>query len=463
MFLHAAKVWYDNRERLYENQGRFLSDKEVLNFLSPSHKGLVVNGKDMRMDRETSYRNTLVVANTGAGKTSSLIIPNVLSIDNASMVITDPSGAILKSTGHDLEKRGYRIVVLDPAHTDQSDGYNPLMRATTIPEIQNMAHVLVGNSGGGSDPFWEKSAVSIVGVLLACLRNHPEYKKYANLSNLLYLLNNFGDGMPLAEFVTKNVPNQMLFDTFKGFISQSDRTMQGIISQAKSSLSWLQDPDLAKMTANHTFRLSDLRKEKVALFLKVPQNLIGYYAPFLNLIYTQIFHTLLDDDLFDPKDYPVYCLLDEFGHMRIPEFEAIITTTRARNVSLTIIIQALSQLEAKYGRYSAQTIQSGGCASQMFFGGMHPSTAKELRTILGDITISTMGLDGKFQTKKEPLMSETAISTMPKGQMIFMHSSIRPMKIDLCPYFTQPNMLSRTQKAYLAKGKTLTGVQYLPL
>ena len=188
------------------------------------------------------------------------------------------------------------------------------------------------------------------------------------MNNLLYLLHNFGDGSPLIRFVAENAPNEQVVQAYKGFISQADRTMQGIISQAKSSIAWVEDPDIAQLTSTNTFKYNDLRKQKTAIFLRFPQNKMGYYAPLLNLFYTQLFHFLLDDDLFNPSELPVYCLLDEFGHLTIPHFSSIITTTRARHVSITMIVQALSQLEERYGANGAKTILAGGCGSQIYFG-----------------------------------------------------------------------------------------------
>jgi type IV secretory pathway TraG/TraD family ATPase VirD4 len=461
-YLNAARQWLQYMDTRQQNQGRFLSEKEMKAVLSPDHKGLVIDGKDARLSHDGSFRNLAVIATTGAGKTSNLIIPNLLHINDSSIVATDPSGDLVKKTAADLERRGYKIIILDPTHLHESSGFNPISRASSIPAIQEIAHILVNNNSGGNDPFWSQSAETIVAILLACLRNHPEYKTYANLTNLLYLLNNFGDGLPLGKFVAENADDYM-FQSYKGFNNQADRTMQGIISQAKASIAWVQDPNIARLTASNTFRFDQLRKEKTALFLRVPQNRIGYYAPLMNLFYTQLFHFLLDDDLFDPNGYPVYCLLDEFGHLSIPHFSSIITTTRARRVSLTMIVQAISQLEERYGAQGAVTILTGGCGSQVYFGGMDIDTASDLRRILGDISVHTLQANGTFQRDKEPLMSEAAIRALAANEIIYLHGSLRPMKVQITPYYEQPSLLRRSQVAFQAPQTNLPRPQYVPI
>jgi type IV secretion system protein VirD4 len=197
----------------------------------------------------------------GQGKPQVLFCPIFSVSITASMVATDPSGALSEKAAADLQQRGYKVVILDPVHLDRSIGYNPLSRANSHPAMQEIAHILVNNSQGGKggDPFWSQSAESIIGVLIACLKNHQKANEYANLPNLLYLLNEFGDGTPLIPFVAKHAPDESVFRTFKGFISQADRTMQGVLSQAKASLSWVQDQDIAQLTNSSTFDFASLR------------------------------------------------------------------------------------------------------------------------------------------------------------------------------------------------------------
>ena len=254
LLFNTFRLWMLQRAQRTENQGRFLSDRETGKLLSAGHQGLAIDGAGGRLTPDASFRNTCIVATTGAGKTTSFILPNLYSLSHCSIVATDPSGALSEKAAADLKRRGYTIKILDPVHLAESIGYNPLAKANTHPAMQEIAHILVNNAQQGKgDPFWSQSAESILGVLIACLKNHPQADTYANLPNLLYLLNEFGDGTPLIEFIAKYTPNETTFRVYKGFISQADRTMQGIISQAKASLSWVQDPDIARLTTQSTF------------------------------------------------------------------------------------------------------------------------------------------------------------------------------------------------------------------
>lgn len=469
LVFNAFRNWWMQRTLRDNNQGKFLTDKERKNLLSPNHNGLVLDGHRGRLSNDASFRNVAVVATTGAGKTSSYIIPNLLSLDDCSIVATDPSGALSEKTAGDLEKRGFRVLILDPVHLDTSIGYNPLERAESFSAMQEVAKMLFNaDTTGKSDPFWSQSAESIGGCLIACLKNHPEADKYANLPNLLYLLNNFGDGTPLMQFVATHAPDESVFLTFKAFISQADRTMQGILSQAKASIAWVADPDIARLTNRSTFDFESLRSEKIALFLRVPQNRVAYYAPLLSLMYTQLFHTLLDDDIFlkgtrkqgrNPKTnhknmpfLPVHCLLDEFAHLTIPHFASIITTTRARHVSLSLVIQSVNQLNKRYGDDDAKVILNGGCASVLYFAGMDIDTAKRLKDTLGDVPVDTLLPNGQFRRDREPLMSSSAIRSMADNEAIYLYGNSRPMKLQLTPYYEQKGLVKRCNLPFRAVG-----------
>jgi type IV secretory pathway TraG/TraD family ATPase VirD4 len=462
----ALYSWWKQRERRAENSGRFLDTDEVETLLSAKHRGLILDGADGRLDEDASYRNLAVIATTGAGKTSSFILPNLLSLNGSSIVATDPSGTLFERTSGDLRARGYEVYQLNPTNLAASIGYNPLALAKTFPEMQEIAHILVrtANNGAKVDPFWTLGAEEIIGILIKCLKNHVDADRYANLANLQYLLQGFGDGVALTPFVAANAPDDATYHAYKGFISQSDKTLQGLLSQAKAAVSMLADPDIAKLTATSTFDFNSLRQKKTALFLVFPQNRVSYYALLANLFYTQLFHQCLDDQAHRPDNLPLYFLLDEFGHLTIPDFPSIITTTRQRRISLSIVLQSVSQLEERYGKHGAHTILNGGCASRLFFSGMDIDTASELARTLGDVQTERFDAQGNIRMDREALMTPAALRAMPDNQVLYLFANKRPAILSVTPYFENKYFLRRTKTApYRPAGRTIKAVEMVPI
>lgn len=382
------------------------------------------------------------------------------------MVVTDPSGTLYARISGDLKARGYQVHQLNPLDLAASIGYNPLAMATTFPEMQEVAHILVRTATQGAkvDPFWLQGAEEIIGILIKCLKNHVDADRYANLANLQYLLQGFGDGQGLTPFVAANAPDDATYHAFKGFISQSDKTMQGLLSQAKASLSMLADPDIARLTAKSTFDFSALRQEKTALFLIFPQNRVSYYALLANLFYTQLFHYCLDDRMYRADSLPIYFLLDEFGHLTIPDFPAIITTTRQRRISLSIVLQSVSQLEERYGKQGAHTILNGGVASRLFFSGMDIDTASELARTIGDTHLEQMDAMGNIRTERQALMTPAALRAMPDNQLLYLFANKRPTLLTVTPYFERRDFVRRTKTPpYRPPGRNVGAVELVPL
>lgn len=444
---------------------RFMGFFERSALLSSSNRGFVLDGKDLRLSANDSFRNVAVIATTGAGKTASFILPNVLRIDGASMVIADPSGSLFERTSGDLEARGYKVRAINPAVPSASDSYNPLHRARSHTEIAEIAHVLVktANPGAkGSDAFWTDGAEEIIRTLIRVLKRYPDPACH-NLANLHYLLNAFGDGSGLNSFVADHADDET-YHAFKGFVSQSSNTMQGHLSTAKTALKMLADPDVARLTADQSFDFGELRERKTALFLIFPQNRVSYYSFIMNLLYTQLFHFCLDDGALGPKSLPIYFLLDEFGHATVPEFDAIVTTTRQRRVAIAIVLQAISQLEARYGRAAADTILNGGVASRIFFSGMDVGTAQMLEKTIGTRRREVRDSEDRLYLKDDALMTASELRTMPDNRILYLFANKAPALLKVAPYFEQADLVRRTKRPPAKVGGQAPGrVKYVDL
>jgi type IV secretion system protein VirD4 len=433
--------------------GRAQSGATLMGFLAryrlmrASHTGLLLDGGRSRLSLENSCRNLCVVASTGAGKTSTFILPNLLTLDNCSIVCTDPSGALFEKASGDLAARGFEVLRFDPLDLAHSVRYNPLAFATRHSSAGEIAHVLMragARSGGGGDPFWESGAEEIMTVLIRCLLAHPE-PKYRNLANLHHLLGSFGDGRPLFDFVSQHA-DEATFRVFQGFIAQAPNTMQGLLSSAKVALKALADPDIARMTATNTLDFAQFRQRKTALFLTLPQNRLSYYSFLASLLYHQFFDMCLDDAAFDPStSLPVFALLDEFGHLSLPSFAETITTTRARRVSISIVLQAMSQLEERYGRAGANTIIQGGIASKIYMGGMDVQTAEMLSRTVGTTRQEIRDSAAQLHLHHEPLLSASALRTLPDNQALYLFANKAPTILQMLPYFASRRLRKRTE------------------
>lgn len=80
-------------------------------------------------------RHMFLDGSTGAGKSRSLLIPTIdlltYGADDGesrpqTIIVSDVKSELIELTGDELERRGYRVLLLDAQHPEKSDTFNPL-------------------------------------------------------------------------------------------------------------------------------------------------------------------------------------------------------------------------------------------------------------------------------------------------------------------------------------------------
>ena len=101
--------------------------------------------------------NVLVIGGSGAAKTRSFVVPNILEA-NTNYVITDPKMEVLIKTGGWLKRNGYDIRVLNLVNLTESDGYNPFRyirdEKDALRLVNNLIQSTTPKNSQSSDPFW---------------------------------------------------------------------------------------------------------------------------------------------------------------------------------------------------------------------------------------------------------------------------------------------------------------------
>lgn len=430
---------------------RFLNDDEIAQILKPKNKGLLIDGKQGRITPEDSYKNAIIIAQIGAGKTRRYVMPNILTQDNCSFVITDPAGELYASTAGDLTKRGYKIYVLNPSDPMQSNRYNPLKRAANYTQFQEVAAVLVDSAATGQTAdggFWNNGAKELIELFIACLYRYGKSHKFTyHLPNVYQLLQRLFDADVMDTFVAQYAPDESYVDRYASLISgQNEKTVQGYLSTALNAMKSVGNPDMAQLFVNDDFRFSQLRKEKTAIFLIVPADRIAPYSYVMNLFYSQLFTSVMRS--LDPNDLPFYAILDEFGHYNIPHFETIMTTARKYKVSISLILQSVHQLYKHYGEHGAKIIMGGGIATRVFYSGMDLETAGMVEKMLGKVQVVQKTRGGEKHVREENLMNADRLMRIEENQAVVLTGNKEPMILTTHLVHEQRDFVRRMQIPY---------------
>ena len=259
-----------------------------------------------------------VIARIGAGKTSRYIIPNVLdrAKRNCSMVVNDPKGEVFAETSGYMQSRGFKVIAINPEHLEQSSTFNPLLEAKNDIQIEQIAEILV-KAGSGSqekDQFWNQGAIRLISILLKLLQRAGYADPgYYTLGNLYSLLQSFGqDGSPLDDFVIKwaydpqNPQDASLWEEWKGAVTGNPNAVQSFALTALTALKAFTNKNLVQLTAESSFSLDDLRREKTIIYFITPPQLAEYYGFWTSVFFRSVFNAAMQDNL-DRSSLPIYC------------------------------------------------------------------------------------------------------------------------------------------------------------
>lgn len=118
-------------------------------------------------------------------------------------------------------------------------------------------------------------------------------------------------------------------------------------------------------------------REKRALFVTI-DDMDRSLDKLTSLFIQQAFSSLCRSADCDYPDHrlpvPVRFVLDDFANLRLPHIDDVLSVIRSREISCTVVCQTISQLEARYGEATANSIV-GNCDSQLVLGFQDERTA----------------------------------------------------------------------------------------
>ena len=360
--------------------------------------------------------NVLVIGGSGAAKTRSFVLPNILTA-NTNYVITDPKSEVLLATGGYLKEQGYDVRVLNLVNLEQSDGYNPFRYLCDEKDVLKLVNNLIQSTtpkgSHESDPFWTKAETALLqAIILMLFQEAPEYEQ--NFSMVMRVLEyaevreeDEGHVSPLDllfESIERRKPDSVAVRQYKVFKLAAGKTAKSILVSTAVRLAPFNLPQIQALTDHDDMDLYTLGEKKVALYAVIPDN--DNTLNFLvSLLYAQAFQALYysaDQIHHGPLPRHVRFVLDEFAAMPLPGFTRELATMRSRSISASVIIQNMAQIKELY-KDSWETIP-GNCDTILYLGGNESSTHKYVSEMLGKATIDTKthgqtkGKSGSYST-----------------------------------------------------------------
>lgn len=396
-------------ERLPENTWAAAEELGPEWSYAPDHKGVLLGYRRQRPIGWNDNRHLLTVAGTRAGKGASLIIPNLL-LYVGSVLAIDPKGELARITGRRRAELG-KLVVLDPFDENgryRTGSYNPLDELDpkgkeVIDEAGGIAEALVFYSGKG-DPHWTAAAREAVrGIILMTLMLDEKYRNLVSVRQFLMLTH------PVLE---KNAQQQNLRvevelmgmmeavgDEFEGVVKGAGRALQSmaekeresVLSEARTQTAFLDSPALRKTLQRSDFRLKDLKKGTLSVFLCLPARHMNTHDRWLRVIVNLAISALEprrhEAQGGTEKAAPVLLLLEEFAGLKYMEkLETAAGQLAGTGVKLWVIVQNLGQLKRHYEAGWETFIANSGVITA--FGNADMETLDYLGRKLGNVSLT---------------------------------------------------------------------------
>lgn len=335
-------------------------------------------------------RHVVTVAGSRAGKSSTVLIPNLKRYPG-SVIVLDPKGELARATAAHRLALGQSVYVLDPFGESgiASACHNPFdelgqgRSEHVAADAAQLADALI--IANNKDPHWTDSAKNLVRGLalhLLATTSGPSLRQVRSLMNGTPAeLDKLFTAMTDSDAFDGIVAN--IGSSFLGKLESGGRELQGVLSTAQEQTAPLDD--IARITDRSDFRLADLATGKVSIYLVLPGMRMGTHYRWLRLV-IQLALAALERARMPGGNLPVWFVLEEFpalGHMRSIETAAGLMA--GYGVKLWSVLQDLTQIQTHYPKSWETFLGNAGVLQA--FGNTDLTTTEHLSKRLGSAQI----------------------------------------------------------------------------
>ncbi len=333
----------------------------------------------------------------------------------------------------------------------------------------------------GDDAFWQANAQRLFNGLILYMLETPN-----RLSTMAELIKLTTPSKPLDEWITDTInerkTKEIIIDNdtqqkevrplsvecveaLNAFAKNSENTRSSILSTLTAPLGIFTDPMVAAATSASDFRLDEVRKKRMSIYVGIQPNELARFDRLLNLFFSQLMDlntSVLPED--DPSlKYQCLVLLDEFTALgRVEIINKSVGYQAGYNMRLMLIFQNKSQAEEYYRKEGTRTLLSN-MACQIIFAPRTIEDAKDYSELLGTETVKGKSISrnrGKggggstsISDQSRALMLPQEIFELDKSLEIVKYDAFKPIKCEKIIFHEEPIFQSRLSQEKDAAGR----------
>lgn len=353
--------------------------------------GIVLGFLDSQVLQSPAEDNVLLMGVQRSGKTSSIVVPTLLSWSGAA-VATSTKEELVRLTADQRHRRG-PIWVFAPLDVDRSwlvrlglnaATWNPLDAASSSGAAAELADHFTAEGKRGHNAHWYLAASSLISGLAV-----SERERGGDMRSVLARLNRTvsSEYVGLARTVNDTTAAELLL----AYALTPDKEAGSIASTARSSLSLWTDERVATSTRSgpDALDLDRLLTEAGTLYLVAPAEDAERCRPLFSALLMSLLRRATarartQGGVLSPR---LLVALDEAANFaRIPRLASYASSGPGQGIQLLLCYHDLAQVEAGYGAEEARTIWNN-CRARLLLPGQGDIRTLELFSrAMGDET-----------------------------------------------------------------------------
>lgn len=431
----------------------FMDNNPDNNIILTETEGLTMEEK-MKVTPAQDFnrnKNVVVIGSPGSNKTRGVVIPNLMQM-HSSYVASTTKTELFNKTGYLFKTAGYKLKLLNFVDLKQSHHYNFFKYISDDMDVHKIVDNIIKNTSPPgpttADPFWEKSEIAFLEAIFSYLiyEAEPEDRSMETVMMMYQAAQVKEDDEDyisaldvLFDELKEMKPHCFAVEQYDIFKKGAGKTIKSILISVGVRLSPFNIPDVRELTRTDDLDLELLGDEKTILYVCMSDTDTSLNF-LVAIMYQQLFDVLVRraDSLYGGElPIPVRCIQDEFANAgQIPDFDKIIAIIRSRRISVTIILQSISQIKKIYEK-EWETIMAN-CDSFLFLGSNEFSTLEYVSKCIDQETIDLKndsvsksvygGYSWSNQTAARSLITPGEVRTISRRYCILIISGIPAFK-----------------------------------
>lgn len=362
-------------------------------------KGVVLTEKYQIPYVGTNNMNTIIISSVGTGKTRGFLKSNLLQ-KGCSFVVTDTKGDLFNEFAGYLKSNAcgsdsYDIKLVNLKNPQWSNNYNPFRYMHTEEDVVSFATALSVNvTKNPDDSFWLNITTNLIASM--CFFVFETYDAQdRNIGSLIEIFNQYMKKSDNSDSGYIKNPASCYYKEIMDLLPEtskakrfflkcdcSGRTWESAMATVGQALAVFEFSKLLDMVKDDDLELERIGQRKTALFINLDDT-NPCYDFIAGLLYTQIFQVLYkqaDKNWNCQLEEHVRFFMDDFANYRIPNISHVLSTCRSRGISLEMLLQSESQLQALYGQEAENLIAN---SAYVYIGSNDLQTQQNIAQRLG--------------------------------------------------------------------------------